>query len=173
MEVDEGPDSGQHDQGRGDQTVRVLVAVNGSDHSMKAAEFLAGILPSALDVRLLGVIGYEFNPVTPKGPLTEAQERLSNDPKPELNTADDAKRIWQNAGAEVSSVRRYGHPSEQILLEAEEWGANMIVVGHHQGPASWFFGSVAEALVRNSSLPLLIVPSVQSTAPAGPEYRGG
>lgn len=147
--------SGAHDIPTG---IRALLAVDGSNHSLKATEFLAGILPDKSHVRLLRVVGYEFNPDTPRGPLAEAQQRLSRDSNGELATFDLPARICEEAGAEVSSVHRYGHPAEEILLEAAEWGANVIVVGHHDGPARWFFGSVAEALVKNSPLPLVVVP---------------
>jgi nucleotide-binding universal stress UspA family protein len=63
--------------------------------------------------------------------------------------------------------------AEQILQEAREWGAELIVVGHHNGPATWFFGSVAEALVKGSSLPLLIVPSTGDSTPSPLGNRGG
>lgn len=135
------------------------MAVDGSNHSLKAAQFLAGILPKGSNVRLLGVVGYEFNIETHQGPMGEAQDRLSHAPKPGVSSFDVPARLCREAGAEVSDVHRYGHPAQEILSEAEEWQANMIVVGHHDGPARWFFGSVAEALVKNSSVPLLIVPS--------------
>lgn len=138
---------------------RVLLAVDGSDHSLKAAKFLAGILPKSAYVRLVGVVGYEFNPDTHSPPVGAAQERLSHAPKRGASAFDVPARLCREAGAEVSDVHRYGHPAQEILAEAEEWQANMIVVGHHDGPARWFFGSVAEALVKNSSVPVLIVPS--------------
>jgi len=138
---------------------RVILAVDGSEHSLNAAKFLAGILPKRSYVRLVGVVGYEFNPDTHGGPVGEAQERLSHAPKPGVSIFDAPAQLFQEAGAEVSDVQRYGHPAQEILSEAKEWQANMVVVGHHDGPARWFFGSVAEALVKNSSVPLLIVPS--------------
>ena len=156
--------------------MRVLIAADGSEHSQKAVEFVARILPKTAQVRLVNVAGYEFNPDTPEGPLTEAQERLARFPKPELNTVDEPTRIWEASKAEVSDVRRSGHPAEEILREAAAWGADLIVVGHHDRPASWFFGSVAEALVKSSPLPILIVPSTDRSTQSGlsgPGYRGG
>lgn len=139
--------------------MRVLIAANGSEHSLKAVEFVAGMFSDKAQVRLVNVAGYEFNPDTPQGLLTEAQERLARLSQHELNTAYEPARTWEASNAEVSEVRRSGHPAEEILLEAAEWGADLIVVGHHERPAGWFFGSVAEALVKRSPLPVLIVPS--------------
>ena len=143
----------------GVQRLRVLIAANGSEHSQKAVEFVAGILSNKAQIRLVNVAGYEFNPDTPEGPLTEAQKRLARLPNHELNSVDEPIRSWEASKAVVSEVRRSGHPAEEILLEAAEWGADLIVAGHHERPASWFFGSVAEALVKSSPLPVLIVPS--------------
>jgi len=156
--------------------MRVLIAANGSEHSQKAVEFVAGILSDTAQVRLVNIAGYEFNPDTPEGPLTEAQERLSQSPQHDLKAVAEPARRWDATKADVSDVRRSGHPAEEILLEAAEWGADLIVVGHHDRPASWFFGSVAEALVKNSPLPVLIVPSADSSTRSGlsgPGYRGG
>lgn len=139
--------------------MRVLIAANGSEHSQKAVEFVAGILSDKAQVRVVNVAGYEFNPETPEGPLTEAQKRLARLPKHDQNTVDEPVRGWEASEAAVSEVRRSGHPAEEILMEAAEWGGDLIVVGHHERPASWFFGSVAEALVKSSPLPILIVPS--------------
>lgn len=156
--------------------MRVLIAANGSEHSQKAVEFVAGILSDTAQVRLVNIAGYEFNPDTPEGPLTEAQERLSQPPEHDLKTVAEPTRSWEASKADVGDVRRSGHPAEEILLEAAEWGADLIVVGHHDRPASWFFGSVAEALVRDSSLPILVVPSTDFSplsGLSGPGYRGG
>ncbi len=55
------------------------------------------------------------------------------------------------------------HPRivDQILLEATNVGADLIIAGTH-GKGSfetWFLGGVAEALTRRSSLPVMLVPS--------------
>lgn len=152
--------------------MKILLAMDGSNHSRKAAEFISGVFTDSPQIRLLNVAGYEFNPNTPVGPLTEAQARLAEHPRFEL-PLDAQAQIWTDSGALVSSARRSGHPAEQILQEAREWGAELIVVGHHSGPATWFFGSVAEALVKGSSLPLLIVPSPGDSTPSPLGNRGG
>lgn len=57
-----------------------------------------------------------------------------------------------------------GIPSETILKTADEWGADMIILGTHgrSGLAHLFMGSVAEKVIRNSRKPLLIVPVKQN-----------
>ncbi|RZK42962.1 MAG: universal stress protein [Pedobacter sp.] len=48
-----------------------------------------------------------------------------------------------------------------ITQQAEEWGANLIVVGTHgrTGLYHFFMGSVAEHVARKSPCPVLVVPN--------------
>ena len=54
-----------------------------------------------------------------------------------------------------------GNPSDVILRVAEEWEADMIVLGTHgrTGLSHLLMGSVAEKIIRHSTKPLFIVPS--------------
>ncbi len=49
---------------------------------------------------------------------------------------------------------------DQILLEATNIGADLIIAGTHGKGAfeTWFLGGVAEALTRRSSLPVMLIP---------------
>ncbi|WP_102124720.1 universal stress protein [Deinococcus planocerae] len=66
-----------------------------------------------------------------------------------------------------------GVPAEEILGVAREWGAELIVMGTHgrRGLAHLVLGSVAEAVVRGATVPVMTVRVVQATAkteePAG------
>jgi nucleotide-binding universal stress UspA family protein len=53
-----------------------------------------------------------------------------------------------------------GKPSEKVLKVAEEWGADLIVCGTHgrKGFEHLLMGSVAERLIRHSTIPLLVIP---------------
>jgi len=52
-------------------------------------------------------------------------------------------------------------PSEGIIQTAEDWGADLIVMGTHgrTGLKHLLLGSVAEHVIRHSKIPSLIVPS--------------
>lgn len=54
-----------------------------------------------------------------------------------------------------------GTPYEKILKVAEEWQADLIVLGTHgrTGLSHLLMGSVAEKVIRHSTKPLFIVPS--------------
>lgn len=53
-----------------------------------------------------------------------------------------------------------GKPSEMILKVADEWDADLIVLGTHgrTGLAHLLMGSVAEKVIRHSVKPLIIIP---------------
>ena len=62
------------------------------------------------------------------------------------------------AGEEEEIVM--GEPAQTLVQAAQKWGADLIVVGtHRQGALAHFFaGSVAEQVLRQSGIPVLIVP---------------
>ena len=54
-----------------------------------------------------------------------------------------------------------GKPFETILKVAEEWEADLIVLGTHgrTGLSHLLMGSVAEKVIRHSTKPMLIIPT--------------
>lgn len=64
-----------------------------------------------------------------------------------------------SSGVETTVRVRLGSPSEEILSEAQEWGAEFLVVGTHgrTGLARAVLGSEAESIVRRSKLPVVVV----------------
>jgi nucleotide-binding universal stress UspA family protein len=70
--------------------------------------------------------------------------------------------LAQTAGRSIALFQPEGEPAEEILKAADEWRANMIVVGTHgrTGVMHLLMGSVAEELLKRSNLPLLVVPSL-------------
>lgn len=69
-------------------------------------------------------------------------------------------------GVACESVIAEGDPAEKILKAAEVHGADLIVVGTHgrRGLRRLFVGSVAENIVRRSTVPVVIVRGPGSTA---------
>lgn len=59
----------------------------------------------------------------------------------------------------VSTLIREGAVADSILRTAEEIGADVIAMSTHgrTGAARWLLGSVADRVVRNSSIPVLLI----------------
>lgn len=81
-------------------------------------------------------------------------ERLQHESMVYLREA--ARRL---AGFPVEFRVRFGEPAEEILGEARESGADLIAMATHgrTGVARLVLGSVAEAVLRRSAVPVLLV----------------
>jgi nucleotide-binding universal stress UspA family protein len=71
-------------------------------------------------------------------------------------------------GVEVVAVLREGGAEDEILAVAEEQGVDLIVVGTHgrHGLKRALLGSVAESVLRDAKVPVLVVPIASSGASA-------
>jgi nucleotide-binding universal stress UspA family protein len=136
----------------------VLCAVDFSPQSSAALQVAAGIVRrsgghlTALCVEdpLLGAgasaVGYN-TVLLRKSTLAQLQQLVGR-VAPELSA--DA---WS-----VDSV--LGKPAAGILSAARSKRADLIVIGSHgrRGPAKFFFGSVAQAVLRRAAVPVIVVP---------------
>lgn len=143
----------------GETGLRALLAIEAGNPAFESAEFLKRMLPPGSRVRVLTVRSYDFQgdgqwgtlgPRLPAGRDTEAEDHQIT------------LRILENVGAKVSAKQRFGYPPDEILAEASDWGADVILVGHHNGLGRWFVGSVADHLLKRSVVPVVVVPQISS-----------
>ncbi len=145
--------------GPADTGLRALLAIEAGNPSFESAEFLRRMLPAGSRVRVLTVRSYDFQGDGQWGTLG------SHLPAGRDTEAEDHQitlRILETVGAKVSAKQRFGHPPDEILAEASDWGADVILVGHHNGLGRWFVGSVADHLLKRSVVPVLVVPQLSS-----------
>lgn len=142
--------------------LRVLLAVETGSLPLDSAEFLKLILPPGSSVRLLTVTPYQFHADSPWGTLDHV---LRADQGPDPIDFQIALRILESVGAQVSVTNRSGFAPDEILSEAADWGASLIIVGHNNGLGRWFLGSVVENLLKRSLVPVLAVPQLTSASP--------
>lgn len=136
---------------------RLLVPIDGSDCANNAVDY-AIALADRFDatVTLLTVVderrlenpkyaGHERDAATAL--VTEAAERL------------------QEAGVAVETAVRVGQPAEEIVSETDELSADLVVMGTHgrSGVERLLIGSVADGVIRRSSVPVLAVPPDATT----------
>lgn len=58
----------------------------------------------------------------------------------------------------ISSIVRFGAVYPEVLAEAEEWGADLVVVGSHRPTmATYLLGSNAKTIVRHAKCSVLVV----------------
>ncbi len=72
---------------------------------------------------------------------------------------DKVSRKVQAGGYQVVTAIRFGHPADEIIAYAAEQRCDLIVMSTHgrSGIGRWVYGSVADKVLRSSSVPVLLV----------------
>lgn len=141
------------------QVKRILAAVDFSDpstHALAYAADLAQKLGAKLDV--IHVYQLPMYGLPDGGVLASADfvAGLAEDLQKEL---DRTAESYRKRGLDVQTHLRQGPPHVEIVRQAQEDAAQMIVVGTHgrTGLEHLLLGSVAERVVRTSPVPVLTV----------------
>jgi nucleotide-binding universal stress UspA family protein len=138
---------------------RVLVPVDGSQQAHRACEFVVAEFPDAQLV-LLHVINPAEAGYSAQASLPSFSEEWYERAK------DDAERLFDEvaadaaeAGVDVARELEVGKPVRTIVEFAEEEDIDQIVMGSHgrSGVSRILLGSVAEAVVRRSPVPVTVV----------------
>ena len=131
---------------------RILVAYDGSECADAALDDLrwAG-LPSDSEIKVLSVVENWLPP--PSG--LEVIEHVDRDQEFSALARRGAQRLGSMApGWDVTYEHGEGSPVRVIIDKADEWGADLIVVGSHGRTAlgQFFFGSVSQGVLHAGAL---------------------
>ena len=138
---------------------RILVPLDGSEYAETAAAFAANLARgSGGSLRLLRVRPVPKQWVGDYGRVVvyadQEMERLSAEGRDYLETVGA-----QLPAVPIETVVRFGEPAQEILVEAEVFGADAIVVA--TGRPSWFkrvTGSgLGQWLLRKAPVPVVLV----------------
>lgn len=145
---------------------KILVATDGSETSMRAAENAVSIGKKAgaavtavyvVDVhRLAQLPGYTAMP----GIKDNLMELMFKEGGEALEEIEDMAR---DAGVAYERVIAEGDPGEELLKLCLDPGFDLIVLGTigKSGLKRFLLGSVAEKVVRHSHVPVLVVPAIE------------
>jgi nucleotide-binding universal stress UspA family protein len=142
--------------------MKILLAVDNSEYSAEAVKAVtARPWPPNTFVRVLSVI----EPITPPaaelwydaGGDLERVNREMTKRATEL-TASVAEKL-QDSGLTIEAVVRDGDPRSVIVAEAEDWSADLIILGSHgyTGIKRLFLGSVALSVVSHAPCSVEVV----------------
>ncbi len=132
---------------------RILLAVDASEHSDRA-ESLAGELARALDGEIL-----VFH-VREKAAVRFGSFDVNLD-ESEIDIADETAKWLKEAGISARPERHtayHGHTAKMIVEGAQEYGADLIVMGSRglSDLGGIFLGSVAHKVLHLATCPVLI-----------------
>jgi nucleotide-binding universal stress UspA family protein len=142
--------------------MKILLAVDGSEHSAAAAEEVASRpWPQGATVRVLSAVGRVVPPATEVwydagGSLDRARQEIEK--RAEQLTAGVAERL-RASGLTAEATVRDGDPRSVIVDEAGEWDADLVVVGSHgyTGLKRLLLGSVAQSVVAHAPCSVEVV----------------
>ncbi len=136
----------------------ILIATDGSEHTKKAVDY--GISVAKATNAKLHVIYVVDTSAFASIPMDAAWESMYELLKQE---GDEATRYVANIasanGIETKKAIVEGHPADEIINYAKENSIDLIVMGTlgKSGLDRFLLGSVAEKVVRNSEIPVLVV----------------
>jgi nucleotide-binding universal stress UspA family protein len=139
--------------------LKVLIAVDGSDHSMVTVRRVSELAPklAELSARLVNVQPETLNYESHHGAVEDGAVRGERALGERLLAQE--RKLLDAAGIPHESSVELGDPAEAIVRVAAESGCDMIVLGSHglSGVASLLLGSVAMKVVQQAKVPVLLV----------------
>lgn len=137
---------------------KVLIAIDNSPAGEKiATNGLQLALELKAEIALLSVIDTNFlitdGGVSPKEIVEETRTNFKNVHQMLIDRVFKETKVW--------TFIEEGKPHEIILKVADEWNADIIVLGTHgrTGLTHLLMGSVAEKVVRHAAKPIVVIPN--------------
>ncbi len=144
---------------------KILIATDGSKHSQKAAEKgieMAKLSNGAVTAIYVVDIAKEYAPIGDVS-FNIANEVVEGVRNSLMKKGEEATKIVEEmakkAGIPAQKVVLEGHPASDIMKFAQDSQMDLIVIGSIgvTGLDRFLMGSVAEKIVRNSKMPVLVV----------------
>lgn len=139
---------------------RALVAIDGGALALHAAR--TGLEPSRRLGAEIAIVFAVEPPIDYSGEIGLPPDVLLEAASAETTEILRVLRQQIDLPPGTAEFIRVGHAWEVIIQVAEDWRADLVVVGSHGrgGVERVLLGSVAEAVVRHSPCPVLITRSV-------------
>jgi nucleotide-binding universal stress UspA family protein/PII-like signaling protein len=138
---------------------RVLIAVDGSENSLNVtkkgiglAKLLGSEIALVFVVDKAKAVGNTDAGIMPNEALIALKKEA-------LDTLDQLIKIY-GSDYGILKFMPEGNPKDDVLQTAEDWCADLIVVGMHgkSGFALFAMGSIAQHIVLHSKVPVIVVP---------------
>jgi nucleotide-binding universal stress UspA family protein len=142
--------------------MKILLAVDGSPHSLEALdEVRQRPWPNGSRVRILSVV----QPIVPPaadfaaGAAALPQELFDEQRRAAQRVVAQTERALRSTALTSEPFVREGDPKSEIVEEAIQWGADLIVMGSHGHSAleRLLLGSVANSVINHSPCSVEVV----------------
>ncbi|CAL9334049.1 Universal stress protein [Nocardiopsis dassonvillei] len=165
-----------HERARTGRTGRIVVGVDGSEATLPVLRFALG---RAREDGSSVVAVHSWEMATPFAPeALAASGWVPPDELLEKRSADLVAGVFEQVGdeaegVEVSVVRSRQAPEAALLAEAEK--SDLVVVGSRGrgGIRGLFLGSVSQAVLHGSPVPVVVVPHRAEEHPEETPWAGG
>lgn len=147
--------------------LKILLAVDDSDHALAAARWFRALRVSAAEVTILHVVeppgdgtSQLLTLTTPK--FREAAQAMIRATKERgRQVVDRMKKIVAHRGLTVHPKLVEGHPAEEIIRAAQRTHADLVILGSRgmTGLKGAFLGSVSRKVARHAPCSVLVVRS--------------
>ena len=148
--------------------MKILVPLDGSDFSRGTLAFLASRKTFLAEHPALDLINVQ-PPLPARAGALMSEEALAGYYEEESANAFEASGTVPESRAVRTAL--VGHPAEVIAREAENRGADLIVMGSHgmSGFSELLFGSVTMGVLARSHIPMLVLRN--TTPPADKDVK--
>ncbi len=147
--------------------MKILIATDGSDYSRKAIENACEILENVENKQIEVISVFEEIGYTATEPFAVSTEYVKEMEKigREQSTkfANEAKEIIQeklgDLDLQINTKVAKGSAGKTIVKEAEDWAADLIIVGSH-GYGFWgraFIGSTSDKIIHHAPCSVLVI----------------
>ncbi|MBI2809739.1 MAG: universal stress protein [Candidatus Melainabacteria bacterium] len=143
---------------------RVLVAIDNSDHSRKALEWIVKLpWPKTAEIKLIGVLnplaeahGDGFSALYKSNLALERSKAIDHTQQFLIRSGEKLNESIPN---KITTQVLEGAPGEQILKKAVDWDAQLIIMGSrgHGGISKLLLGSVSQEVVLQAPCPVEVI----------------
>jgi nucleotide-binding universal stress UspA family protein len=138
----------------------ILVAIDGSEHSRRAARF-AHDLAQQIGARITLLFVLEPPRMLPLGFLDSA---AIAPPHTDAKSIESVQRLLEQLAADLPKAQvekqvEMGEPADTIVAVSQQLGVDLIVVGSRglSRGGKWLMGSVSDRVVQHAGRPVTVV----------------
>ncbi len=144
--------------------MKILIATDGSEHGIEATMQIAEMLPNIKTavIKILTVVDYTVDaasePFISSDEFLERVEGVMRQRSDEILSAAERLIREKNKDVVIERSTLVGSAKKMIVKEANEWNADLIVVGSHGYGvfARTLLGSVSDAVVHHAPCSVLV-----------------